>query len=401
MDKAECKLHSSNEWDWETRAVRVGQSRSMEMEHSEALYLTSSFCYQSASEAAAYFSGEREGNVYSRYTNPTVRTFQERLAALEGGEACVATASGMAAIFSICMAHLSPGDHVVVSRSLFGSSIGLFENYLKPKMGIDVSFVPLTDLNAWEMACQASTRMFFLESPSNPLNEVADIGALARLAKDKGALLAIDNCFCTPALQRPLSLGADLVVHSATKFIDGQGRCLGGAVVGAKELVDPVVNVLRTLGPAMSPFNAWVFIKGLETLKIRMQAHCSHAMALAKWLNDHPKVKQVHYAGLPHHPSHKLASLQQEGFGSVVAFEVEGGRESAWKVIDQTQVLSITGNLGDAKTTITHPATTTHGRLTDADKTAAGITEGLIRVAVGLESIEDIIRDLETGLSLL
>lgn len=401
MDKAECKLHSSNEWDWETRAVRVGQSRSMEMEHSEALYLTSSFCYQSASEAAAYFSGEREGNVYSRYTNPTVRTFQERLAALEGGEACAATASGMAAIFSICMAHLSPGDHVVVSRSLFGSSIGLFENYLKPKMGIDVSFVPLTDLNAWEMACQANTRMFFLESPSNPLNEVADIGALARLAKDKRALLAIDNCFCTPALQRPLSLGADLVVHSATKFIDGQGRCLGGAVVGAKELIDPVVNVLRTLGPAMSPFNAWVFIKGLETLKIRMQAHCNHAMALAKWLNDHPKVKQVHYAGLPHHPSHKLASLQQEGFGSVVAFEVEGGRESAWKVIDQTQVLSITGNLGDAKTTITHPATTTHGRLTDADKTAAGISEGLIRVAVGLESIEDIIRDLETGLSLL
>jgi O-succinylhomoserine sulfhydrylase len=388
-------------WQWESLAVRYGQRRSSEMEHSEALFLTSSYCFHSAAEAAAVFAGEQPGSVYSRYTNPTVQCFQERLAALEGGEACAATASGMAAIFSLCIAHLNPGDHVVVSKNLFGTTVGFFENYLKPKMGVSVSFVALTDLNAWQQACTANTRMFFLESPSNPLNEVVDLTRLSAIAKAHNTLLVVDNCLCTPALQQPLALGADMVVHSATKFLDGQGRCLGGAVVGANALVEPVLGVLRTVGPSMSPFNAWVFLKGLETLGVRMRAQCDSALTLAQWLDAHPKVLRVHYSGLPSHPSHQLASHQQKAFGAVVAFEVAGGRKSAWQVIDGTKMLSITGNLGDTKTTITHPATTTHGRLSDEDKSAAGITEGLIRVAVGLEQIEDICRDLEAGLSLI
>ena len=384
--------------EFETLAVRAGQVRSAHGEHSEAIYTTSSYVFNSAAEAAARFAGEEQGNVYSRYTNPTVRTFEERLAALEGAEDCVATASGMAAIYSTVVAHLKAGDSVVVSRSVFGSTNVLFEKFVR-KFNIDVRYVDLLDYNAWAHAIDDTTQMLFLESPSNPMSEVADIQALADLAHKNNALLVVDNCFCTPALQKPLRFGADLVVHSATKYIDGQGRCLGGAVAGSKELIEPVIGVLRSAGPTLSPFNAWVFLKGLETLSLRMKAHSENAMALALWLQQQPQITKVNYAGLENHPSHELAKKQQSAFGGVLSFEVAGGQPAAWQLIDGTRMISITANLGDTKTTVTHPASTTHSRLAPEDRARAGITDGLVRIAVGLESIEDIQRDIALGLA--
>lgn len=385
----------------ETLAVRAGQQRSNEGEQSEPVFLTSSFTFNSASEAAARFGGEVPGNIYSRFTNPTVRVFEQRLAAMEGGESCVATASGMSAILSTCMALLRSGDHIVCSQSVFGSTISLFDNYLS-KFGISVSYADLADLDSWEAATTPATKMLFVETPSNPLTDLGDITALAELAHQHNAILVVDNCFCSPVLQQPLSLGADIVVHSATKFLDGQGRAMGGAVVGDAERVGKeVFGFLRTAGPTMSAFNAWVFLKGLETLSIRMKAHCDNAMQLALWLQDHPAVEQVYYPGLESHPQHELAQRQQSGFGGIVSFEVRGGKAAAWSVIDQTEVVSITGNLGDTKTTITHPATTTHGRVTEAQREQAGIKGSLIRMSVGLESIEDIKEDLATGLDKL
>ncbi|MEJ2480659.1 MAG: O-succinylhomoserine sulfhydrylase [Acidihalobacter sp.] len=384
--------------DFETLAVRAGQVRGHEGEHAEAIYTTSSFAFASAAEAAARFSGAEPGNIYSRFTNPTVRTFQDRLAALEGGEACVATSSGMAAILSACMALLKHGDHVVCSRSVFGSTVSLFDRYLK-RFGIEVDFVSQVDLSAWQAALKPNTCLLFLETPSNPLTELADVAALAELAHANGALLAVDNCFCTPALQRPLALGADLVIHSATKYLDGQGRCVGGAVVGDAERVGKeVFGFLRTAGPSMSPFNAWVFLKGLETLRLRMRAHCENAQRVAEWLESQPQVEKVYYPGLAGHPQHELARRQQDGFGGVVSFEVCGGQDAAWRVIDATRMISITANLGDAKTTITHPATTTHGRISAEQRAEAGIGDGLLRVSVGLEAADDIIADLAHGL---
>jgi O-succinylhomoserine sulfhydrylase len=390
-----------DEWGFDTLAVRAGQVRTGEGEQSEAIFPTSSFRFESAAQAAARFGGSEAGNIYSRFTNPTVRTFEQRLAALEGGERCVATSSGMAAILSTCMGLLKAGDHIVSSRAIFGSTVVLFDNFMG-RFGVQTSYVPQTDLAAWEAAIRPNTRLLFVETPSNPLTEIADIRALAELAHRHGCLLAVDNCFCTPALQQPLKLGADVVIHSATKYIDGQGRCLGGAVVGSEELVGKeVFGFLRTAGPTMSPFNAWVFLKGLETLKLRMQAHCANALALAQWLERQPQVARVYYPGLASHPQHELATRQQKGYGGIVAFELKGGREQAWTVIDATRMLSITANLGDAKSTITHPATTTHGRLSPEQKAEAGIGEGLIRVSVGLEEVEDIKADLARGLALL
>ncbi len=386
------------QYEFDTLAVRAGQVRTPEGEHSEPIFPTSSFRFNSAAQAAARFGGSEPGNIYSRFTNPTVRTFEQRLAALEGGERCVATSSGMAAILSTCMGLLKSGDHMVSSRAIFGSTVVLFDNYLG-KFGITTSYVPQTDLKAWEAAIRPNTRLLFLETPSNPLTEVADIRALADLAHAHGCLLVVDNCFCTPALQQPLKLGADVVVHSATKYIDGQGRCLGGAVVGNEEHVGKdVYGFLRTAGPTMSPFNAWVFLKGLETLKLRMNAHCANALELARWLEQQPQVQRVHYPGLASHPQHELATRQQKGYGGIVAFELKGGRAEAWRLIDSTRMISITANLGDAKTTITHPATTTHGRLSPEQKAEAGISEGLIRISVGLEDVEDIKADLVRGL---
>lgn len=383
-----------------TAAIRAGEPRSAQGEHSEALYLTSSFVFESAAQAAARFAGDEPGNVYARYTNPTVSTFEQRLALMEGTEAAVGTSSGMAAILSTCMALLQQGDHIIASRNIFGSTTVLFNKYLG-RFGVDVTYVDLTDLDAWAAAFTPRTRLLFAETPSNPLNDVVDIRRLADLAHAHDAWLAIDNCFCTPILQRPAEYGADLVIHSATKFIDGQGRAMGGAVCGRQEQIEEVVGFLRSAGPTMSPFNAWVFLKGLETLQVRMRAHSEHAMQLARWLQQHPMVETVHYCGLPEHPGHVLASRQQSGFGGVLSFVVRGGQPAAWHVIDATQFLSITANLGDAKTTITHPATTTHGRLSDEDKVAAGIEPGLIRVAVGLEDPEDIQQDLARGLDSL
>lgn len=389
-----------DEASFDTLAVRAGQVRSQEHEHGEAMYMTSSYVFGSAQEAAAIFAGDEPGNVYTRYTNPTVRNFEQRLAALEGAEQAVATASGMSAIFSTVLALLNPGDHVVSSRSIFGSTSVMFQKYVS-KLNIDVIYVPLTDVEAWKAAVKPNTKMFFLESPSNPMNEVGDLEALVTLAKANDILVTVDNCFCTPALQQPLKMGVDVVIHSATKYIDGQGRCLGGAVVGRSELMEEVVGVLRSVGPTMSPFNAWVMLKGLETLNLRMKAHSANALALAKWLKQQPKVKAVHYAGLESHPQHELAKRQQKDFGGVLAFEVEGGKEAAWKVIDSTRMLSITANLGDAKTTITHPATTTHGRLSQEARDEAGISDGLVRIACGLEDVDDIQRDIAFGLSVL
>ncbi|MBS68976.1 MAG: O-succinylhomoserine sulfhydrylase [Pseudomonas sp.] len=384
----------------DTLAVRAGQRRTPEAEHGEPLFFTSSYVFRSAADAAARFAGDVPGNVYSRYTNPTVRAFEERMAALEGAEQAVATASGMAAILATVMSLCSAGDHVLVSRSVFGATVSLFEKYLK-RFGVQVDYVPLTDFAAWESAFKENSKLVFVESPSNPLAELVDIAALAQLCHAKGAMLAVDNCFCTPVLQQPLALGADIVIHSATKYIDGQGRCLGGVVAGRSEQMKELVGFLRTAGPTLSPFNAWVFLKGLETLRLRMQAHCVSAQELAEWLEQQPGIERVYYAGLSSHPQHELAKRQQKGFGAVVSFEVAGGKEAAWRFIDATRLISITANLGDSKTTITHPGSTTHGRLSVEDRATAGISDSLIRVAVGLEDVADLKADLARGLAVL
>ncbi len=394
-------MHNPSDFDdgFDTRAIHAGQIRTSEGEQSEPIFATSSYVFANAAEAAARFAGTTPGNIYSRFTNPTVRTFEERLASLEGGEACVATASGMAAILSTCMGLLHAGDHILASRSIFGSTVLLFSNILA-RFGIEISFVPLTDIAAWQAAIRPNTRLLFLETPSNPLCEIADIAALAALAHTHGAWLAVDNAFCTPVLQRPLELGADLVIHSATKYLDGQGRCLGGAVVGNRTLVkEGVYGFVRTAGPSMSPFNAWVFLKGLETLGVRMKAHCASAERLAHWLVEQPAVSRVYYPGLTAHPQHALAARQQKAFGAILSFEVHGGQESAWRLIDAVRLCSITANLGDTKSTITHPATTTHGRLTPEARATAGITEGLVRISVGLEEVRDLQADLQQGLT--
>ena len=385
---------------FDTLAVRAGQQRTPEAEHGEALFPTSSYVFRSAADAAARFAGEVPGNVYSRYTNPTVRTFEERIAALEGAEQAVATSTGMSAILSLVMTHCSAGDHVLVSRSVFGSTISLFEKYFK-RFGVQVDYPPLSDLKAWEAAIKPNTKLLFVESPSNPLAELVDIAALAEIAHAHGALLAVDNCFCTPALQQPLKLGADVVIHSATKYIDGQGRSMGGVVAGSRKLMEGVVGFLRTAGPTLSPFNAWIFLKGLETLRVRMQAHCAAAQDVAEWLEQQPGIERVHYAGLASHPQHELAKQQQKGFGAVVSFEVKGDKAAAWRFIDATRMISITTNLGDTKTTIAHPATTSHGRLSPQERENAGIRDNLIRVAVGLEDVDDIKKDLARGLAAL
>ncbi len=390
----------SDDFELETLALHTGIHRSQFNEHSEALYLTSSFVFENAAQAAARFSDTEPGNIYSRFTNPTVTAFQERLAALEGAEACVATSSGMSAILACVMGLLSAGDHIIASRSLFGATVSLFSNILK-RFNIETTFVSATDVAEWEAAIKPGTRLLFMETPSNPLTEISDIAALAAVAKKADAWLAVDNCFCSPALQRPLELGADLVIHSATKYLEGQGRVLGGAVLGRRELVmgQGIFGFLRTAGPSLSPFNAWVILKGMETLKIRMDQHSANALEVARWLETQPGVDKVHYPGLPSHPQHELAMRQQKSGGGIVSFELKNGREAAWRVVDSVRMISITANLGDTKSTLTHPATTTHGRISQANRDAAGITEGLLRVAVGLEAAEDIKADLARGLS--
>ena len=388
-------------WEFETLAIRAGHVRTNENEHGEAIFPTSSFVFNSAAEAAARFGGTEPGNIYARFTNPTVRYFQERLAALEGGESCVATSTGMSAILAVMLGLLKAGDHMVCSQSVFGTTTLLLQNLIG-KFGVNISFVDLTDMDAWAAALRPNTRLLFVETPANPLTEIVDIPQLADLAHANGSLLVVDNCFCTPALLKPLALGADIVVHSATKYLDGQGRALGGAVVGNKELVGKeIYGVLRNGGVSMSPFNAWIFLKGLETLHLRMKAHCDNAMQLATWLNEHPVIEKVYYPGLANHPQHELAKRQQSGFGGIVSFIVKGGQAAAWQVIDATKMISITANLGDTRSTITHPGTTTHGRLTPQQKTQAGIADGLIRVSVGLENIQDIKQDLARGLDAL
>jgi len=393
---------SDNDWqDYsiETQGVRAGQHRTPEGEHSDAIFPTSSYVFESAQDAHDKFSGKSVGNIYSRFTNPTVRAFEQRLAAMEGAERAMATSSGMAAINVVCLGLLSAGDHVVCSRSVFGNTALMFKNIMQ-KFAIETTFVDLDDINAWQSAIKPTTKFLFLETPSNPLGTVADIKQLAELAHANAALLIIDNVYCTPALQKPLSLGADLVVHSATKYIDGQGRCIGGAVVGNDALIEEkIYPILRTAGHTMSPFNAWVFHKGLETLSLRMEKHCSNALAIAQWLEQQAAVENVYYTGLQNHPQHELAKQQQTGFGGIVSFDVKGGKENAWKVIDATQMISITANLGDVKSMITHPSTTTHGRLTEEERAKAGITDSLVRLGVGLENVEDIKADLARGLS--
>lgn len=390
----------SNEWlreaGFETLAIREGLTPGFEQEHSDPIYATSSFVFESAEQAAATFSGERDGNTYSRFSNPTVSVFEKRLAALEGGQEGVATSSGMAAILTLCLTLLRAGDHVICSRNVFGSTVGLFNNILI-KLDISVTFVALRELDDWRQAVTPNTKLFFCETPSNPLCEVGNIREIANIAHDSGALLAVDNCFCTPALQRPLSLGADVVMHSATKYLDGQGRVLGGALVGSEELMAEARGFVRVCGPSMSPFNAWIFSKGLETLQLRMDVHSQRAQALAEWLETHPDVKKVNYCGLVSHPDHALAASQQSAFGGVLSFEVDGGRDTAWAFINAVRLMSLTANLGDVKTTVCHPASTTHGRLTDVQKQQGNITEGLIRIAVGLEDLEDLKRDCERG----
>jgi O-succinylhomoserine sulfhydrylase len=387
----------SADYDLDTLAIRAGTQRTQFGEHSEALFLTSSFVFENAAQAERRFVGGEEGMVYARFSNPTVDMLQKRLAALEGGEACVATASGMAAILSVCMGLLKAGDHIVASNSLFGSSIQFFNAYMN-KFGVTTSYVDASSPEACQAALTPATRMIFVETPSNPLTQLVDIAALSRVAKAAGVLLVVDNCFCSPALQQPLKLGADLVVHSATKYLDGQGRVLGGAVVGSKVLLEEVLRFLRTAGPSISPFNAWVILKGLETLNIRMQAQSANALAVAQWLEAQPGIERVFYPGLPSHPQHELARSQQLSGGAIVAFEVKGGKAEAWRVVDATRMLSITANLGDTRTTITHPATTTHGRISPEARAAAGIHDNLLRLAVGLESVSDIIADLQRGL---
>jgi O-succinylhomoserine sulfhydrylase len=390
----------NDEYHLETLAVRAGTLTTEFGENSEALFLNSSFRFKNAAQAAARFGGTEPGNIYSRFTNPTVTMFQDKLAALEGAEQCVATASGMAAILACIMGICSAGDHVVASRSVFGTTVQLFSNILK-RWGLEVTLVPLTDVEAWKAAAKPNTKLFFAETPSNPLTEIGDIAKLAEVAHAAGAYLAIDNCFCTPALQQPLKLGADIVIHSATKYIDGQGRVLGGAVLGNKALMEPVYGFLRTAGVTMSAFNAWVFVKGLETLQIRMEAHAARALAIAQWLEQQPRVARVHYPGLPSHPQYALAQQQQRLGGGIVTFEVkpragQSEQEAAWELIDATRLISITANLGDAKSTITHPATTTHSRVTAEARAEAGIRDNLVRIAVGLEYVEDLKADLKS-----
>lgn len=391
------------EKDWknyhlETQAIRAGQRRTHEDEHSLPIYATSSYVFKNAEEAALRFTGQKSGNIYSRFTNPTVNAFQERLALMEGGERCLAFSSGMAAIMAVGMGLLKTGDHVVCSRGVFGNTVLLFQNFFG-KFGVTTDFVDLVDNDAWEAAIKPNTRFLFLETPSNPLIEIADIEILARISHKHQCLLVVDNCFCTPALQKPFLLGADIVIHSATKYIDGQGRCVGGAVIASEEIIEKsIYPYLRTGGATMSPFNAWVFLSGLETLSLRMKAHCDNAFELAKWLTECPSVTKVHYPGLSSHPQHELAKRQQSHFGGIVSFELQGGKDQAWNLIDSTELISITANLGDVKTTITHPASTTHGRLSPEVRELAGIKDGLVRVSAGLEAIEDIKNDLARGL---
>ncbi len=386
-----------NDYSLETQAIRVGHKRTHEDEHSIPIFTTSSYVFKSAEEAALRFTGKKSGNIYSRFTNPTVNAFQERLALMEKGERCIAFASGMAAIMAVGMGLLKAGDHVVCSRGVFGNTVLVFQNYFA-KFGVETDFVDLIDTSAWEAAIKPNTRFLFLETPSNPLIEIADISALANIAHAHNCLLIVDNCFCTPVLQKPFELGADIVIHSATKYIDGQGRCVGGAVIASDEIIEKhIYPYLRTGGATMSPFNAWVFLTGLETLSIRMKAHCDSAFELAKWLEQQPNVTKVHYPGLPSHAQHELAKRQQSQYGGIVSFELKGGKEQAWKLIDATEMISITANLGDVKTTITHPATTTHGRLTPEARTVAGIKDSLVRISVGLETIADIKNDLLRG----
>jgi len=389
----------NDQYHLETLAVRAGTLTTEFGENSEALFLNSSFRFNSAAQAAARFGGTEPGNIYSRFTNPTVTMFQDKLAALEGAEQCVATASGMSAILACIMGICSAGDHIVASRSIFGTTVQLFTNILK-RWGLEVTLVSLTDVEAWKAAAKPNTKLFFAETPSNPLTEVGDIARLAEVAHAAGAYLAVDNCFCTPALQQPLKLGADIVIHSATKYIDGQGRVLGGAVLGSKALIEPVYGFLRTAGVTMSAFNAWVFVKGLETLQVRMEAHAARALALAQWLEQQPGVERVYYPGLPSHPQYALAQKQQRLGGGIVTFEVkpkEGqtAQEAAWALIDATRLISITANLGDAKSTITHPATTTHSRVSAEARAEAGIKDNLVRIAVGLEHVDDLKADLQ------
>jgi len=379
--------------NFETDAVRAGIERSQFGEHSEGLFLTSSFVFKNAQEAAKRFSGEEPGNVYSRFTNPTVKAFEERLASLEGAEQCIATSSGMSAILATFMALCKPGDHVVVSKSIFGTSVQLFNNFLA-KWGLNISFVDLPDLNAWEAATTKNTKFYFLETPSNPLTEIVDLKKLSQLAKSKKVKLIVDNCFCTPALQKPIDHGADIIIHSATKYLDGQGRCLGGAVLGKKRLMNEIYTFLRNSGVTLSPFNAWVFLKGLETLKIRMAQQSDNAIKLATYLEKNKNISKVYYPGLKSHPQYNTALAQQSTGGAVLSFVVKGGQKAAWQIINKTKLMSITANLGDTKTTITHPATTTHSRLTQEQRDDAGIDDGLVRIAVGLEHIDDIIADL-------
>jgi len=383
-----------------TQAIRAGIQQTNEQENSEAIFMTSSFAYASAEEAAAMFGGDIEGNVYSRFTNPTVALFEKRLATLEKGEAAIATSSGMAALMTLAYTLLKSGDRVVCSRNIFGSSIKFFDGYTT-KFGVEVVYVDATDYAGWEDMIDDNTRLCYFETPSNPLYEVVDVQRVADLCHAKNALLCVDTVLATPALQNPLTQGADIVMQSATKFIDGQGRCLGGALISSQALVDEFTGFMRSAGPAMSPFNAWVLVNGLETLSLRMKAHSASAMTLATWLEAHPKVTKVNYGGLESHKYHELAKRQQKDFGGLLSFVVEGGRKSAWSVINGTKLMSITGNLGDTKTLVTHPATTTHGRLSDEQKAAAGIAEGLVRISVGLEDIDDIINDLKTGLDML
>jgi O-succinylhomoserine sulfhydrylase len=396
------KSSSRRDLGFATRAVRAGTARSDFGEHSEAMFLTSSFVFDDAEQAARRFQNKEPGVVYSRFTNPSVQMFEERLASLEGAERCVATSSGMAAVLAMCLGLLKSGDHIVTTPSLFGATVQLFDNYLT-KFGVNVSYVPLTDPAAWGAAVTPQTKLLYLETPSNPLTEIADIPAIARIAKERGVILVVDNCFCTPALQQPLALGADLVLHSATKYIDGQGRVLGGALAGPAELLEPVYQVVRTCGPSLSPFNAWVLHKGLETLSVRMRAHSASALTLAQWLEQHPRVSRVFYPGLASHPQHGLALRQQSAGGAIVSFEVRGAnaeeqRANAYRVINGVEVMSVTGNLGDTRTTITHPATTTHGRLSEEARQKAGIQQSLVRIAVGLEDVEDLKADLVRGL---
>ncbi len=386
---------NNDPWKFDTQAIRAGSLHSEFGENSEAIFLTSSYVFDSASQAAARFAGTEPGNIYSRFTNPTVTMFQDRLAALEGSEACVATSSGMSAILATIMGLCSSGDHIVASRSIFGTTVQLFSNILK-RWGLEVTFVSLTNLNEWEDAIQKNTKLFFVETPSNPLTEITDIKALSKIAHHKDIKLVVDNCFCSPALQRPLLFGADIIIHSATKYIDGQGRCLGGAVLADKKTIEPIYQFLRTAGPSMSAFNAWVFLKGLETLSIRMDAHSKSALHLASWLESQPQVDRVYYPGLASHPQHKLALTQQKTGGAIVSFEVKGSQNEAWSLIDSTRLISITANLGDVKSTITHPATTTHSRVSLEERQKAGIKDNLVRIAVGLEDIEDLKADLSS-----